>query len=138
MGGSVPARGAAPAQAAGLAEATTRPFQSTPARAAAPPAAWSTTSTRPPAVTGLPPARPGHQRRDRPGRRALNDTLNNVGGAVGSPNLGNNVNDTANGLTNGLLGETACSAATERRTSYPSALRIQLKRDALHLRVVLR
>ena len=36
--------------------------------------------------------------------RTLNDTLNDVGGAVGQPNLGNGVNDTVRGLTNGLLG----------------------------------
>ncbi len=36
--------------------------------------------------------------------RTLNDTLNNVGGAVGQPSLGANVNNTVRGLTNGLLG----------------------------------
>ena len=36
--------------------------------------------------------------------QALNDTLNNVGDAVGQPNLGNDVNDTVNGVTGGLLG----------------------------------
>jgi len=36
--------------------------------------------------------------------QALNDTLNNVGGAVGQPNLGNDVSDTLRGLTDGLIG----------------------------------
>lgn len=36
--------------------------------------------------------------------RTVNDTLNNVGGALGSPNLGNNVNDTVRGLSDGLIG----------------------------------
>ncbi len=34
----------------------------------------------------------------------MNDTLNNVGGALGQPNLGNNVNDTVRNLANGLVG----------------------------------
>jgi hypothetical protein len=33
-----------------------------------------------------------------------NDTLNDVGGAVGNPNLGNDVNGAVNNVTNGLLG----------------------------------
>jgi hypothetical protein len=36
--------------------------------------------------------------------QTVNDTLNNVGGAVGNPNLGNQVNGAVNNVTNGLLG----------------------------------
>jgi len=35
---------------------------------------------------------------------AVNGALNNVGGALGNPNLGNQVNGALNGVTNGLLG----------------------------------
>ena len=34
----------------------------------------------------------------------VDDTLDTVGGAVGAPNLGNTVNQTVSGATNGLLG----------------------------------
>lgn len=34
----------------------------------------------------------------------VNDTLNNVGGALGQPNLGDNLNDTVRNLGNGLVG----------------------------------
>jgi hypothetical protein len=36
--------------------------------------------------------------------KTVNDTLNNVGGVVGQPNLGGQVNDTVKNLSNGLLG----------------------------------
>ena len=35
---------------------------------------------------------------------AVNGALNDVGGALGNPNLGDQVNGTLNGVTNGLLG----------------------------------
>ena len=36
--------------------------------------------------------------------RNLNDTLNGVGGALGQPNLGDDVNDTVRNLSDGLVG----------------------------------
>jgi hypothetical protein len=36
--------------------------------------------------------------------QGVNDTLNNVGGAVGNPNLGNQVGGAVNNVTNGVLG----------------------------------
>ncbi|MGI9019436.1 MAG: hypothetical protein ACR2G3_01835 [Solirubrobacterales bacterium] len=49
---------------------------------------------------GLPPLGPATQQLTDGIDRTLNDTLNGVGGAIGQPNLGNNVNDTVRGLTN--------------------------------------
>lgn len=53
---------------------------------------------------GLPPLGPATQPLTDGIDRTLNDTLNGVGGAVGQPGLGNDVNDTVRGLTNGLIG----------------------------------
>lgn len=53
---------------------------------------------------GLPPLGPATSGVTDQADQALNNTLDNVGGAVGQPNLGNDVNDTVNGVTGGLLG----------------------------------